>query len=227
MKAVILAGGLGTRLAPLTKVIPKPLLPVGEKSVLEIQLTHMKKNGFKEIFLCLGYKSELFEAYFGNGDKFGLKIHYQHEKSPLGTAGPIRLISASLDEPFLVINGDILTDMNFKKLADFHIKNKAAMTIASKKVIIPLHYGTIKHKGNRVIDIIEKPALSSDINAGIYFMNPEVLDLIPYNEKYSMDVLIKRLIALKKYKVCRYELKNYWLDIGQMEDYNKAQEIFK
>ena len=164
---------------------------------------------------------------FGNGDKFGLKIHYEHEKSPLGTAGPIRLISASLDKPFLVINGDILTDMNFKKLADFHVKNKAAMTIVSKKVIIPLHYGTIKHKGNRVIDIIEKPALSSDINAGIYFMNPIVLNLIPYNENYSMDVLIKRLIALKKYKVCRYEMKNYWLDIGQMEDYNKAQEIFK
>lgn len=227
MKAVILAGGLGTRLAPLTKVIPKPLLPVGEKSVLEIQLLHMKKNGFKEVFLCLGYKSELFEAYFGSGEKFGLKIHYNHEKSPLGTAGPIRLISASLDKPFLIINGDILTDMSFSSLAKFHIKNKASMTIVSKKVMIPLHYGTIKHKGNRVVEIIEKPALSSDINAGIYFMNPEVLNLIPYNEKYSMDVLIRRLIALKKYRVCRYELKNYWLDIGQMEDYHKAQEIFK
>lgn len=226
MKAVILAGGLGTRLAPLTKVIPKPLLPVGESSVLEIQLRHLKKNGFKEIFLCLWYKSELFEAYFGNGKKFGLKIHYSHEKIHLGTAGPIRLLADKLDKPFLVLNGDILTNMNFRNLAAFHKKMKAALSIVSKKVTIPLHYGVIRHSGDRVLNIEEKPALSAEINAGIYFMDPKVLKLMPNNTKYSMDDLIKKLIKIKS-SVYRFKLEKYWLDIGQMEDYNKAQEIFK
>ena len=226
MKAVILAGGLGTRLAPLTKIIPKPLLPIGESSVLEIQLVHLKKNGFDEIYLALGYKSEIFEAYLGDGSKWGVKIHYSHEDKPLGTAGPIKLIEEGLKEPFLVINGDILTDMNFRSLAQFHKKQKADLTMATKVVIFPLHYGSVKYKGNNVLDIVEKPSLSAEINAGIYFISPEVLDLIPKGSPYSMDVLIKELIK-RKYKVCRYELNNYWLDIGQMDDYNKAQEVFK
>ncbi len=226
MDAVILAGGLGSRLTPLTKIIPKPLLPVGEKSVLEIQLLHLKRNGFKRIFLCLGYKPDLFEAYFGNGKKFGVNIFYSREKIPMGTAGPIKLLSGKLNKSFLVINGDILTDLDFRKLAAFHKQKKAALTVVIKKVTIPLHYGTVIHRQNKVKDIIEKPSLSSEINAGIYFMDRDILDIIPPKIKYSMDVLIKLLIK-GKYPIYSYVLKKYWLDIGQLEDYNKAQEIFK
>jgi|TARA_B100001964_G_C14240662_1_gene604830 NDP-sugar pyrophosphorylase family protein len=222
MKAVILAGGLGTRLMPLTQVIPKPLLPVGEYSVLEISINRLKECGFDDIIIATNYKSYMFESYFGDGSKFGIKITYSREKEPLATAGPLRLLKEKLDEPFLVIYGDILTSLDFKKLMEFHTSNKADFTLVTKETEFPISYGVIKSEGNLIKGVEEKPEMKTQINAGIYFINPGVLDEIPKGF-YQMTDLVKKLISQGK-RVMKYELDGYWLDIGQMQDYEKAQK---
>ncbi|HNW93982.1 MAG TPA: sugar phosphate nucleotidyltransferase [bacterium] len=224
-QAVIMAGGLGTRLAPLTKVIPKPLLPVGERSVLEIQLQHLHACGVREVFLALGYKAGLFEAYFGDGKKYGLVLHYSHEEKPLGTAGPLRLLRGRLHGQFLLVNGDILTNFDYRKLLRFHARQRAEFTIATKQVTLPLHYGVVKHLHGRVREIVEKPSLSAEVNAGIYAVDAGVLDLLPARGAYAMDKLIARLLRDRR-RVFRFPLDAYWLDIGQLEDYHRAQQLF-
>jgi NDP-sugar pyrophosphorylase family protein len=226
MKAVIMAGGLGTRLKPFTHIIPKPLLPVGEKSVLEVTIQKLASNGFEEIILAVHYKSDLFESYFGDGSKFGIPIRYSKEKHRLGTAGPLLLAAPHLSEPFLVMNGDILTNMDFNKLRRFHVDNEADLTLVTKKIQLPLHYGVVDKVGDKIRGIQEKPVVESEISAGIYFLNTDVLDLIPADERFDMTELMKDLIAAGK-SVCAYPLEDYWLDIGQMEDYQRAQEDFK
>lgn len=226
MKAVILAGGLGSRLKPLTQIIPKPLLPIGESSILEITIQRLKSSGFKEIILAVNYKSHLFESYFNDGSRLGVKISYSKENKPLGTAGPVKLAEKQLTAPFLVMNGDILTNLDFAGLREFHIKNKADFTLATKLLKTPLHYGVVISKGETITKLEEKPMIESEINAGIYFVSPEVLKLIPEDSFYNMTDLIKRLIKEKK-RVLRYVIKDYWLDIGQMEDYHKAQSDIK
>ena len=222
MKAVILAGGLGTRLIPLTQVIPKPLLPVGERSVLEISINKLKECGFNEVFIATNYKSYMFESYFGDGSKFNIKITYSVEKEPLGTAGPLRLLKGKLKEPFLVIYGDILTSLNFAKLKDFHLKNKADFTLVTKETIFPISYGVIKSEGNIIKAIEEKPEMKTQVNTGIYFLNPEVIDYIPEGFFHITD-LVKKLIEQGK-MVLNYQMDGYLLDIGQMQDYEKAQK---
>lgn len=226
MKAVIMAGGLGTRLKPFTHIIPKPLLPVGEKSVLEVTIQKLQAQGFEEIILAVHYKSDLFESYFGDGSKFGIRIRYSKEKQRLGTAGPLKLAAPHLSAPFLVMNGDILTNLDFKKLRRFHEKNGADLTLVTKKIQLPLHYGVVEKDGNKIRGIQEKPVVESEISAGIYFLDTGVLDLIPAGQRFDMTELMKDLIAAGK-NVCAYPLEDYWLDIGQMEDYQRAQEDFK
>ena len=226
MKTVILAGGLGTRLRPLTQVIPKPLLPIGEQSILEITITRLRASGFREIIMATNYKSHLFENYFGDGSGWGVKISYSLETRKLGTAGPLKLVEKELKTPFLVINGDILTNFDFRKLKAFHVKNGAGLTVVTKVMETPLHYGVVKCRGSRVIKLEEKPVIYSEINAGIYFGSPEILGHIPKNRFYNMTDLIKTLI-IKGKKVLKYELQDYWLDIGQIQDYRKAQEDIK
>ena len=225
MKAVILAGGLGVRLRPLTQVIPKPLLPVGEQSVLEISISKLKKCGFDEILIATNYKSYMFESYFGDGSKFNVNITYSKEKEPLGTAGPLKLLRDKLKEPFLVIYGDILTSLDFRKLRDFHINNKADFTLVTKETILPISYGVIKSENNVIKEIEEKPEVKTQINAGIYFINPEVIDNIPEGFFHITD-LVKKLIRQGK-RVMKFQLDDYWLDIGQMQDYEKAQKDVK
>jgi len=222
VKAVILAGGLGTRLKPFTTVIPKPLLPVGEQSVLEIAINRLRDCGFDEIFIATSYKSHIFENYFGDGSEFNIKIEYSKEEVPLGTAGPLRLLKEKLKEPFLVVYGDILTSLDFRKLAEFHIKNKADFTLVTKETIFPISYGVIKSEGNMIKAVEEKPQMKTQINTGIYFLNPEVIDIIPEGF-FHMTELIKMLISQGK-GVMKYELEDYWLDIGQIHDYEKAQK---
>lgn len=226
MKAVIMAGGLGTRLKPFTHIIPKPLLPVGEKSVLEIVMHKLKSQGFKEIILAVGYKSDLFESFFGNGSKFGLSIKYSKEKKRLGTAGPVRLVKDRLDEPFLVMNGDILTNMDFSKLKKFHKKNQSDFTLVTKKITLPLHYGVVEKNGNNILNIQEKPVVESEVSAGIYFLNPDVIDFIPPNRTFNMPDLMRALLNAHR-NVLAYQLNDYWLDIGQLGDYQQAQKDFK
>ena len=226
MKAVILAGGLGTRLKPFTEVIPKPLLPIGEKAVLEIQIEHLKKNGFDEIFLATNYKSEYIENFLGDGARYGVKLKISKEKEPLGTAGPLKLIENELNEPFLVMNGDILSNLNLMDFYNFAISKNCMLTVAIKKIIMPYAFGNIYFDGDLVTDIEEKPKIITYALAGIYIMKPEVLKLIPKNVFYGIDSLIKQMLA-NKLPIAKYEIKDYWLDIGQIKDYEIAQKEFK
>lgn len=226
MKAVILAGGLGSRLRPFTEVIPKPLLPIGEKSVLEIQIELLKSNGVKEIFLATNYKSEYIENFFGDGSKYNIKLKVSKELKPLGTAGPVSLLKDYLDEPFIVMNGDILSKININQFYSFALSKKAPLSVAIKEIITPFQFGNIFHDGDYVTGIEEKPNIRTKILAGIYVFKPELLDIIPHNEFYNMDTLILQLLENGS-KISKYDINEYWLDIGQVEDYKKAQDIYK
>jgi NDP-sugar pyrophosphorylase family protein len=226
MKAIILAGGLGSRLRPFTEVIPKPLLPIGEKAVLEIQIERLKKHGFDEIYLATNYKSEYVENFFGDGSRYGVKLNLSREEEPLGTAGPIALLKKELTEPFLVMNGDILSLIDFTKLYKFAVGTKNALTITIKKIITPYAFGNIFFNGDLVTGIEEKPDMITYALAGIYVMSPAVFDFIPTGKFYGMDLLIRDMLA-KQSPISKYEIEEYWLDIGRIEDYTKAQEIYQ
>lgn len=226
MKAVILSGGLGTRLRPFTEVIPKPLLPIGEKAVLEIQIEHLKANGFNHIYLATNYKSAYIENFFGDGSKYGVKLTISKEEKPLGTAGPVKLLEKEFSEPFLVMNGDILTLLKFRDIYDFACKQDTLLTIGTTEILTPFQFGNIKTEGDRVIGIEEKPNIRTTILAGIYVFKPDLLRIIPENTLYGMDSLISDMLE-KGLPISHYSIKEYWLDIGQVKDYEKAQEIYK
>lgn len=225
MKVVILAGGLGTRLKPFTEIIPKPLLPIGEKSVLEIQIERLKKYGFNEIFLATNYKSDYIEGFFGDGSRYGVKLIISKETKPLGTAGPLLLLKEKLNEPFIVMNGDILSLIDFSKLYEFAINQSSLVTISIKKEITPFAFGNIFFEGDRVTGIEEKPNIVMYILAGIYVMKPEIFKYFPEDEYFGMDKLILKMLN-ENLVVSKFELKEYWLDIGRLNDYEKAQDIY-
>ena len=226
MQAVILSGGLGTRLRPFTEVIPKPLLPIGEKAILEIQMEHLKKYGFDEIYLATNYKSDYIENFFGDGSKYGVKLTISKEELPLGTAGPVKLLQDKLTEPFIVMNGDILTLLNYGKFYEYALNLDTELVICTKDMVTPFQFGNILYDGNYVTDIQEKPDIFMKILAGIYLFKPSIFDLIPENEYFGMDTLIKKMLAQKR-KIAKYDIMEYWLDIGRVDDYSKAQEIYK
>lgn len=226
MKAVILAGGLGTRLKPFTEVIPKPLLPIGEKSVLEIQIERLKQFGFNEIFLATNYKSEYIENYFGDGTRYGVKLHISKENKPLGTAGPLLLLKNELTEPFIVMNGDVLSLIDFADLYKTALTQDSMLTISIKKEITPFAFGNIFFEDNKVTGIQEKPDIVMYVLAGIYVMKPEIFKLFPEDEFFGMDMLIKKMLA-ENIPVTKYDLNEYWLDIGRIEDYEKAQVAYQ
>jgi NDP-sugar pyrophosphorylase family protein len=225
MKAVMLAGGLGTRLRPFTEIIPKPLLPIGEKSVLEIQIGRLKKYGFDDIFLATNYKADYLERFVGSGAHYGVKITVSREPSPLGTAGPLTLLQDKLTEPFIVMNGDILSLIDFGKFYQFAMDKQAWLTLAIRRHITPYAFGDIYFEGDRVTGIEEKPDIVRFILAGIYVMRPEVLTVIPRDTYFGMDMLIKEMLS-RQLPVVKYEMEEYWLDIGQITDYEKAQDIY-
>ncbi len=227
MKAVILAGGLGTRLKPFTDIIPKPLLPIGEKAVLELQLELLQKNGFKEIFLATNYKSEYIQNFLGDGAKYGVHISISKEDHALGTVGPLSLLKDQLyKEPFLVMNGDVISKCNFAKLYKFGSCIDAELTLAVKELITPFKFGNIFFERDYVTGIEEKPNLRTNILAGIYIMKKGVFDFIRYNKKYDMDELIKDMLSAQK-KIAKYDLSEYWLDIGAVEDYKEVQDVYQ
>lgn len=225
MKAIILSGGLGTRLKPFTEVIPKPLLPIGEKAVLEIQIEHLKQHGFDDIYLATNYKSDYIENFFGDGSKYGVKLTISKEDIPLGTAGPVKLLEKQLTEPFLVMNGDILTLLNYSNMYNFAIGKSSILTIGTKEIITPFQFGNIYFEGDIVTGIEEKPDFRTTILAGIYIFKPDILKLIPPAQMYGMDKLIKDMLAASL-TITRYPIKEYWLDIGKLDDYEKAQKIY-
>lgn len=226
MKAVILAGGLGTRLRPFTEIIPKPLLPIGEKSVLEIQLERLKEGGFDQIYLATNYKSDYIENFFGDGSRYGVSLKISRERKPLGTVGPLTLLKDELTEPFLVMNGDILTLLDFQAFYNFGVMQRTILTVSIKEIITPFRFGNISFEGDYVTRIEEKPDIRMNILAGIYIFKPGVFELIPDDEYFGMDTLINEMLG-KKMRISKFMINKYWLDIGQVNDYHEAQEIYK
>ena len=226
MKAVILAGGLGRRLRPFTQVVPKPLLPIGERSVLEIQIERLKENGFDHIIFATNYMANYVSRFFGDGSDLGVKITYSKEEKALGTAGPLSLLKSELTEPFMVMNGDILTLMNFRKFYDFALSRNEILTVAIKRHVTPFAFGNIFFEDDFVTGIEEKKDIICFILAGIYVMRPAIFDWIPFNKSYGMDTLIKAMLA-KRVPVAKYGFEEYWLDIGQISDYEKTSEIYE
>ncbi len=222
MKAVILVGGKGKRLRPYTYVFPKPLLPINGKPILEIILTKLKNQGVNEIILATNYKSTLLEIFFSDGSDLGVDITYSKEENSLGTVGPLKLIEDKLDGDFIVMNGDVLTDLDIKKLIEYHKKNSSDITVVTKNMDIPLDYGMVKTDGDKVIGWREKPSLSSEISTGIYILNSSILKHIPQDKKYDMPDLIKKVIELNG-NVLKFSYDGKWIDIGRIEDYKKVQ----
>ena len=226
MQAVILAGGLGKRLRPFTEVIPKPLLPIGEKSLLEIQIARLRDCGFDGIYLATNYKSDYIMNFFGDGSRYGVTLNISKEEIPLGTAGPVTLLKDKLREPFIVMNGDILSTIDFRKFYDFALSLPADLCVGIKKIVTPFEFGRITFQGHYVTDIEEKPNFEIEILAGIYVFKPGIFSMIPENQYFGMDTLIKKMLALGA-PVAKYMIEEYWLDIGQIPDFDTAQEAYQ
>jgi NDP-mannose synthase len=225
MKAVILAGGLGTRLKPFTQVIPKPLLPIGESSVLEIQIRSLAREGFDDIYVATNYMSEYIEAFLGDGSKYGVTLTFSREEKPLGTCGPVTLLRSRLTEPFVLMNGDILTTLSFRELFKEAVASEANLTVVTKEIVTPFNFGKVTSDGPYIQAIEEKPDLRIEILAGVYVLKPAVFDLIPSDQYFGIDLLIKAMLA-RRMAVGRYAMKEYWLDIGQVEEYQLAQSAY-
>lgn len=226
MKAVILAGGLGTRLKPFTQVIPKPLLPLGESSVLETQIMSLKRCGFDEIYIATNYRADYVQAFLGDGTKYGVRLHFSRESKPLGTCGPLRLLKDALTEPFLVMNGDILTTLRFDRVYELALGLGTWLTVVTKEVIAPFNFGKVSTEGDFLLSVEEKPDFKLEILAGIYVLTPPALDLIPPDTYYGIDSLIKDMLA-GDHKIARHLTRDYWIDIGRVEDYHEAQDMYQ
>lgn len=228
MQALILAGGKGTRLRPYTAIIPKPLLPVGDYPILEIILRQLKQADFKEVILAVGYMSHLFESIFQQGERFGLKIRYSFEEKPLGTAGPISLALDRLEDDFMVMNGDLLTTLNFRNLFDFHKQKAAAATIGLYEREVKIDFGVIEtNEENRLIHYTEKPAFRFDVSMGINVLHKEsVQPYLESREQLDLPDLMLKLIENDLPVYC-YREKCYWLDMGRLDDYEAATEVFE
>lgn len=227
MKAVILAGGKGTRLKPYTTIIPKPLVPIGEKAILEILIGRLKKHGITDLILCVNHLAELIMVYFGDGSKWGVNIEYSFEDKPLSTVAPIKLIK-DLPEDFFVMNGDLLTDFDFKKFYDYHLKSKELLTVATYKRKAKIDFGVIDadENNNVATRFKEKPEYEVSVSMGVYVFNRKVLKFVPTNKPFGFDDLMLALLD-KKQSIKVYPYDGYWLDIGRQEDYEKANEDVK
>jgi NDP-sugar pyrophosphorylase family protein len=222
MKAVILAGGKGSRLAPYTKVIPKPLMPIGDMPILEVLLHQIKRAGVDEVVLSVGHMSSLLRAFFQEGRHIGVHIRYSHEDKPLGTAGPLALVG-SLDSTFLVMNGDVLTTLDFGELVKFHQKSQAQVTIAmyNREVKIDLGVLQLSNGGHEVVGYIEKPTYNFQVSMGVYVFEPTVLKYIPPGQYFDFPTLILRLIEAGE-RVVGFPFCGYWQDLGRPDDYEQA-----
>lgn len=226
MKAVVLAGGKGTRLAPYTKILPKPLMPIGDYPILEILLRQMKAANIEEVTLTVGHLSELLKTFFQDGSRLGIKVHYSYEDIPLGTAGPLALVPG-LESTFLVTNGDILTTLNLTRLIRFHKKTGAAATIAVTHRKVKIDYGVIEW--GQMPDIggyIEKPSFDYMVSMGIYVFEPVVLSYIPLHKYLDFPDLVKILLAAGE-KVVGFPFEGYWQDLGRADDYENAARDFE
>jgi NDP-sugar pyrophosphorylase family protein len=224
MKAIILAGGKGTRLRPFTAVIPKPLVPVGDRTILEILICRLKKEGITDLVLCVNHMSALIKAYFGDGAKWGVRIGYSEEEGLLGTVAPIKLVK-NLPDDFLVMNGDLLTDLRFRDLYHCHLQNRSLLTIATCKRTSQIEFGVIDvdNTQNVVTGFREKPVQEVDVSMGVYAFNRRVLQYVPGEKPFGFDDLVLKLLC-EKCVINVYPFSGYWLDIGRPADYDKANQ---
>lgn len=227
MQALILAGGKGTRLKPYTTVVPKPLMPVGEMPILEIVLRQLKNAGCDRLILAVGYLGEMFRAFFQEGTRLGLAIDYSFEEKPLGTAGPIALNLQKLDEDVLIMNGDLLTTLNYRALFEFHKTVKAAATIATYKRDVKIDFGVVETAEGKLTRYIEKPVYHYDVSMGVNILNVASARkfLVPGQHLDLPDLMT--LLRDDGQRVHCYQEPCYWLDIGRVDDYQTANEIFE
>jgi NDP-sugar pyrophosphorylase family protein len=225
MRAVILAGGKGARLAPYTTVLPKPLMPIGEMPILEIVIRQLERHGFNDLTLAVGYLAELLMAYCGDGSKFNVKLGYSREEKPLGTAGPIALVP-DLHDTFLVMNGDLLTTIDYSAMLRYHRERGALATIACYQRDVKIDLGVIEvGADNWVENYIEKPTYHYAVSMGIYLFEPEILKYIPHYQHLDLPELVMKLMKNGQ-RVNVFNFDGYWLDIGRHDDYERAIEEF-
>ena len=226
MKAVILAGGLGTRLQPYTTFVPKPMLPLGEKPLLEHLIEWLRKNGIKNAVLCVSYLRKTIEDYFEDGERFGMDIEYAVASKPLATAGQLKTAEEFIDDSFVCVYGDSIFDFKLRDMINEHKKKKSFITMSLYEYKTKLSYGVIEtSKNGRVTDWKEKPEIKANINIGCYVMEPQVFEFIPKNKPYGMDDVIKKAISRKKL-VNSYLTKKGFMDIGDKTSYKKAYQQF-
>jgi len=223
-QAVILAGGEGRRLLPYTKILPKPLWPVGNVPIVEILLRQLAHAGIKEVIMAVGYQADLVKMIIGSGQPFGLKIRYSHEEKPLGTAAPLKKIR-NLDPNFLVLNGDLLTDLPFKDFIKAHLKNNSPATVAVFKRSVKVDFGVIEERSGRITGYREKPVLPYSVSMGIYAFRREILKYIPAGRFDFPDLVLKLIKAGQNPHIYRFN--GRWLDIGRPDDWEKADKLFE
>jgi NDP-sugar pyrophosphorylase family protein len=225
LKAVVLAGGKGARLAPYTTILPKPLMPIDDMPILEVLLRQMKRSGITDVTLTVGHLSGLLKAFFQRGHQWGLNIDYSYEDKPLGTAGPLALVK-DLDGTFLVTNGDVLTTLDLKDLFEFHQKEGSIATIAVHQRQVHIDLGVVQSdEDHRITGYIEKPTYDYTVSMGIYVFEPRVLEYIPKNQYLDFPDLVLKLIAARE-KIITYPFAGYWMDLGRPDDYEQANEDF-
>lgn len=223
---IIMAGGLGTRLRPLTDDIPKPLLKVGSRPVLETIVQTFAEQGFHDLTLCVNYRGEMIRDYFGDGAPWDVQIRYVEEPNQMGTAGALTLLSERPTEPFLVMNGDLLTRVDFVRLLDFHNRQEFSATVAMREYSNQIPYGVLKVSDDyKVMRLVEKPVERHYVSAGIYALDPGIIDLIPNGTYYDMPTLLNDLLQVDQ-SVGSFPLRDYWIDIGRIEDLERASAEF-
>jgi len=221
---VLMAGGAGMRLRPLTEKMPKPMLPVGGRPLLETVLGQVRSAGFSRVFIAVNYRSEVIERHFGDGSAFGVEIEYLHETRPLGSAGALRLAALALDSPFIVMNADLLTNVRLESLMRFHCEERNVVTVGVRRYALELPYGILELEGTRVRSLREKPSLNFFVNAGIYAVDPAALSLIStLADRFDMTDLIEAALE-QELRVGGFPVREYWLDIGQLADYDRAHD---
>lgn len=221
MKAVVMAGGFGKRMRPLTEELPKPMLPIGDRPLMERIIDQLRDSGIRQVNVTTHFQAEKIKGHFGDGHEFGVEMSYVSEDEPLGTAGSLGLIGRQ-DDPLLVINGDILTRVDFRDMLKFHRRHQAEMTVGIRQYDLEVPYGVLECDGPRITRVSEKPTYKFFVNAGIYLIEPSALDLIPQGRRYDMTDLIEALIAEGR-SVVSFPIMEYWLDIGRPDDYQQAQ----
>lgn len=224
-KVILMVGGLGTRLRPLTENTPKPMLKVGNKPILQTIVEKFAEYGYVNIIMCVNYKSHVIQDYFGDGSAFGVNIEYVLEEQRMGTAGALSLLKEKPTEPFFVMNGDLLTNVNFEHLHNYHVSNISMGTMCVREYDFQVPYGVVNIEDSKILSIEEKPVHKFFVSAGIYMLSPEILQYIPQNEFYDMPTLFEKIINEKKNAIS-FPLREYWLDIGRIEEYKKANEEY-